>query len=54
MRAGRQGESEGGAEVFRTDYFGKSACLAQVCRPKLPLGRVPCCHAVEFLWSRLD
>jgi len=23
------GESEGGAEVFRTDYFGKSACLAQ-------------------------
>ena len=23
------GESEGGAGVFRTDYFGKSACLAQ-------------------------
>lgn len=23
------GESEGGAEVFRTDYFGKPACLAQ-------------------------
>jgi aspartyl-tRNA synthetase len=23
------GESEGGSEVFRTDYFGKSACLAQ-------------------------
>ncbi|EKX47693.1 hypothetical protein GUITHDRAFT_69446 [Guillardia theta CCMP2712] len=23
------GESEGGAEVFRTDYFGRSACLAQ-------------------------
>lgn len=23
------GESEGGSEVFRTDYFGQSACLAQ-------------------------
>uniref|UniRef100_A0A7S1UCM0 aspartate--tRNA ligase n=1 Tax=Phaeomonas parva TaxID=124430 RepID=A0A7S1UCM0_9STRA len=23
------GESEGGSEVFRTDYFGKPACLAQ-------------------------
>ena len=23
------GESEGGAEVFRTDYFGSPACLAQ-------------------------
>jgi lysyl-tRNA synthetase class II len=23
------GESEGGADVFRTDYFGQSACLAQ-------------------------
>lgn len=23
------GESEGGAEVFRTDYFGQPACLAQ-------------------------
>jgi aspartyl-tRNA synthetase len=23
------GESEGGSEVFRTDYFGKTACLAQ-------------------------
>jgi len=23
------GESEGGAEVFRTDYFGSAACLAQ-------------------------
>jgi aspartyl-tRNA synthetase len=23
------GESEGGAGVFRTDYFGRTACLAQ-------------------------
>ena len=23
------GESEGGSEVFRTDYFGTPACLAQ-------------------------
>jgi aspartyl-tRNA synthetase len=23
------GESEGGSEVFRTEYFGQSACLAQ-------------------------
>ena len=23
------GESEGGADVFRTDYFGQTACLAQ-------------------------
>ncbi len=23
------GESEGGSEVFRTDYFGQPACLAQ-------------------------
>jgi tRNA synthetases class II (D, K and N) len=25
----RPGESEGGSEVFRTDYFGQPACLAQ-------------------------
>ena len=25
----RVGESEGGSDVFRTDYFGTPACLAQ-------------------------
>ena len=24
-----EGESEGGSDVFRTDYFGQPACLAQ-------------------------
>jgi len=29
------GESEGGSEVFRTDYFGQPACLAQ--SPQVPI-----------------
>ena len=40
------GESEGGAEVFRTDYFGKSACLAQspqVCRRPGPRAHAVSC-----------
>ena len=37
------GESEGGSEVFRTDYFGQPACLAQ--SPQVPTRAEPSSHA---------